>query len=676
MFLAARNHLKSGGAAVLLVGALLAGTASAATSPGAAVDAGRSASLGSTRAAPAAAPSGAQIDPALRGLSGPVSVIVTGDGVASEQSSAARTVGRLGGRVTQPLPIISGFAATMPADAVANLASVPGVRAITLNGKMHVQTDPAVDATTTDPAAAAPAAADPAAAAPTTPDPTAAASAPVDPTAAAPATDDSATANTASNDPASANPAPADPAAAAASATSTPPDPNTLPSVYRQVMGADALAGRGATGRGITVALVDTGVSSLPDVANSLVPIKDGAIGGIPANCVNLSGEPTCNDEYGHGTFLAGLISGNGAASNGAYRGTAPDAQVLSLKIAGPDGSADVSKVLAAIQWVVSFRDIYHIRVLNLSLGTDSTQSYRVDPLNYAVEAAWRNGIVVTVAASNRGPGASTISKPGDDPFVLTVGALDDKGTADQSDDTLPNFSSRGPTASDGLSKPDIAAPGAHLVSLASPGSTITTTYPSAMAAPYRRGSGTSMATAAVSGLIADMLSKNGALTPDQVKYALMSTARPTAATSDRLAVGSGLIDGAAALNAPMGSANQGVSGSDGRGSLDLSRGHAIVQTDDKPGVVLSGDTTAQLKPWSQQVQQWLGSTWAGSTWAGSTWAGSTWAGSTWAGSTWAGSTWAGSTWAGSTWAGSTWASAGFYGVSGEGSAFYGAWDQ
>jgi len=154
-----------------------------------------------------------------------------------------------------------------------------------------------------------------------------------------------------------------------------------------------------------------------------------------------------------------------------------------------------------------------------------------------------------------------------------------------------------------------------------------------------------------------------------------MTTARPTA-TSDRLAVGRGLIDGAAAIDAPEGSANQGVSGSSGRGSLDLSRGHAIVRTDDQRGVVISGDTTAQLKPWSQQVQQWLGSTWAGSTWAGSTWAGSTWAGSTWAGSTWAGSTWAGSTWAGSTWAGSTWASAGFYGVSGEGSAFYGAWDQ
>src|SRR4029077_8495310 len=134
------------------------------------------------------------------------------------------------------------------------------------------------------------------------------------------------------------------------------------------------------------------------------------------------------------------------------------------------------------------------------------------------VEKAWQAGIVVDVAASNRGPAAGTISDPANDPFVITVGAIDDRGTPGTGDDVLPNFTGRGPTASDGLSKPDVVAPGAHIVSLAAPGAAITTQFPSTMAAPYRRGSGTSMATAVVSGLVADMLSLQPALTPDRVK--------------------------------------------------------------------------------------------------------------------------------------------------------------
>src|SRR5581483_4354015 len=180
---------------------------------------------------------------------------------------------------------------------------------------------------------------------------------------------------------------------------------------------------------------------------------------------------------------------------------------------------------------------------LNLSLGTDSTQSYRIDPLDYAVEQAWKAGITVVVAASNRGPGAGTISKPADDPFVLTVGAVDDNGTVTTADDSVPDFSSRGPTAADGLAKPDVVAPGAHLVSLAAPGATITQEFPPVgMPAPYRRGSGTSFATGVVSGLVADMLSANPSWTPDRVKYALMSTAAPDA-SSDRMADGDGLGD-------------------------------------------------------------------------------------------------------------------------------------
>ncbi|MDQ1672597.1 MAG: serine protease AprX, partial [Frankiaceae bacterium] len=414
-------------------------------------------------------------------------------------------------------------------------------------------------------------------------------------------------------------------------------DPDSLPSVYRQVVGADTLAARGAQGSGVTVALIDTGVSPLPDVAGSVVRVTTGAPGGVPADCVNFSGESTCDDQYGHGTFLAGLMAGDGSASDGRYRGTAPAAKVLSLKLSGPDGSADVSKVLAAIQWVVSFRDTYGIKVLNLSLGTDSTQSYRLDPLNYAVEQAWKSGIVVAVAASNRGPGSATIAKPGDDPYVLTVGAVDDLGTAATSDDVLPDFSSHGPTAADGLAKPDVVASGAHLVSLAAPGSTISTQFPSSMPAPYRRGSGTSMATAAVSGLIADVLSADPSMSPDRVKFALTSTAHPTAST-DVQSVGSGLLDGGAALDAGPGLANQNLVASNGRGSLALSRGHMRVRQDHRGGdVVVGGEQTAQLPPQLAALPAWNGSSWTGSCWTGSSWTGNNWYGSSWTGSEWYG---------------------------------------
>src|SRR3954451_16241656 len=290
---------------------------------------------------------------------------------------------------------------------------------------------------------------------------------------------------------------------------------NNLPSVYTKETRADGLNKAGARGQGVTEALIDTGVSRLPDIADAIVDVATDPLGLTTKPCVNLSGEPGCADSYGHGTFMAGIIAGDGTSSGGKYVGAAPATKILSLKIAGASGAADVSTVIAAIQWVVTNRASYNIRVLNLSLGTDSTQSYTVDPLDYAVERAWDSGIVVDVAASNRGPAAYTISDPANDPFVITVGALDDKGTSGINDDVVPNFTGRGPTATDELPKPDVVAPGAHIASLAAPGAhivlvaapgpTITTQYASTMAAPSRRGPGTSMANAAVTGLVADL---------------------------------------------------------------------------------------------------------------------------------------------------------------------------
>jgi serine protease AprX len=496
-------------------------------------------------------------------------------------------VRRLGGQVTAALPIVAGFAATLPAAAVDQLARLAGVRAVTPDSRVRVQ------------------------------------------------------------------------AAAAGSG---------IRSVYPKAIKADAVWQRGITGRGVTVAVLDTGVASVPDLAGRLVQVRND-LTGQTTPCKNLSGELDCNDRYGHGTFIAGLIAGNGASSGGKWKGVAPEASILSVKAAGADGSADVSNILAAIQWVVSFKDRYNIRVLNLSLGTDSTQDWRVDPLNYAVERAWAAGMTVVVAASNNGPAAGTIAKPADDPWVITVGATDDRGTAGLSDDRLPDFSGRGPTAH-GLAKPDLAAPGAHVISLRAPGSTIDSRFPNYVDGSYRQGSGTSMATGVASGAAALMLQANPGFTPDRVKHALVATAKD-AASDDRMAVGAGVVDAnAAAFSAPAGLANQGLARSNGQGSLALSRGSVQVKTDNLLGTVLGPVLGATL---TAQLLLWNPTGYTGAPWLPSDWYLSTWEVNRWNRVSWYGNDWPGYSWHGSTWYGQGEDES--YGSSLPGSAWYGAWE-
>lgn len=448
----------------------------------------------------------------------------------------------------------------------------------------------------------------------------------------------------------------------------SPPEPN---SVYTKALDAERVWQAGYSGQGVTVAVVDTGISSVPDVAGRLLSVRND-ITGQTTPCMDLSGENSCTDTYGHGTFVGGIIAGNGAASNGLYSGVAPQANLLPVKVAGANGASDVSNVLAAIQWVVSFKSRYNIRVLNLSLSTDSTATYRSDPFNYAVERAWDAGIVVVVSASNRGPAAGTISKPGDDPLVITVGAVDDRGTPGVGDDELPDFTSRGPTPSDGLAKPDVVAPGAHLVSLRSIGSYVDRNS-TAMDGTYHRGSGTSFSAAAVSGVVALMLSRNPGMTPNQVKYALTHSARTLPGISDPMAVGAGEVDAyTATLNPPAGSANGGVVRSTGTGLLADSRGHVWVDT--LGGVAVTGELTAQLILWDPlgYTVGWNPTSWYLSTWALTPFLAVTWSAEDWPGRNWGGRNWGGGDWEGSTWGGTTQRRQ--YGQPVDGSVWYGAW--
>jgi serine protease AprX len=461
-------------------------------------------------------------------------------------------------------------------------------------------------------------------------------------------------------------------------ATPTTSSSTTVNHVLNREIGADELHARGLTGKGVRVAVVDTGISEHDDLRDRIVPVADPHDtnrhdGRATVGCVDFSGEDSCRDSYGHGTFMGGLVAGNGARSGGLYSGVAPQAELVSIKIAGRDGSADVSKVLAAIQWTVSFREQYGIRVLNLSLGTNSRAHYSTDPLNYAVQRAWRSGLVVVVAASNRGPDGETISKPADDPLVLTVGAVDDRETPATSDDRLPRFSGRGPTAH-GLAKPDVVAPGGRVIGLRAPGSTIEQVAPGGgIDDVYRRGSGTSMSAAVVSGLSALLLQAHPEWTPDRVKFALMSTAAKVN-VSDPLAVGRGLVHGPSALKAGAGLANAGVEGvvSDGSGRIDDSRGDVRVTSGcGDASCEVSGDDTSQ----GRLLNDFSNSAYTGD-WNGNSWYSSQWVsplGNSWYGNSWYGNSWYGNSWYGTE--GSDGSTDGtFFGRDLPGSAWYGVW--
>jgi serine protease AprX len=322
----------------------------------------------------------------------------------------------------------------------------------------------------------------------------------------------------------------------------TPDRPVSLTSANEDytvaVQADDAAAQFAQDGTGVGVAIIDSGVSDHPDLHNAA-----GASRVVYSQSF-VAGDTTTGDKYGHGTHVAGLIGGTGNASgvsNGyqaKYAGMAPNANIINLRVLDQNGSGTDSQVIAAIQQAIALKSTYNIRVINMSLGRPIFESYTLDPVCQAVEAAWQAGIVVVVAAGNNGRdnsmgthGFATIGAPGNDPAVITVGATRTKDTATRVDDAIASYSSKGPTLVDHLVKPDLVAPGNRLVSLRAWGSTLDTGYPQFKVSPasgyarYFRLSGTSMATPVVSGAVALMLQQNPSLTPDQVKARLMKTA-------------------------------------------------------------------------------------------------------------------------------------------------------
>ena len=432
------------------------------------------------------------------------------------------------------------------------------------------------------------------------------------------------------------------------------PANGTMQKVAETVTEATEAWKAGYTGEGVTVALVDTGVAPVDGLQTS------GKLLNGPDLSFDSQVAGANPDGYGHGTHLAGIIAGrsNDAPASIGYNsfkhssflGIAPDAQVLNMKVGSSNGAVDISQVLASIDWIVQHRNDngMNVRVLNLSFGTDSTQNYMVDPLAYAVELAWQKGIVVVVASGNDGS-QNSMRSPATDPFVIAVGAVNDYGTAKNSDDMVPSWSNCGSSSR----HVDIVAPGKSLVSLLAPGSDAATHTAAIVDGDKIKGSGTSQAAAVVSGAAAIILEKYPHYTPDQVKALLMQTATPFAGSTQCQGAGIINIDHAVSA-APIGASTQNYAYSDASGSLEAARGSFHIQ--DADGNVLTGEMDIMGTSWS-------GTSWSSTSWSGTSWSGGDWMGTSWSGTSWSGTSWSSTSWSGTSWSGTSWSSTSWSGI-------------
>ena len=382
----------------------------------------------------------------------------------------------------------------------------------------------------------------------------------------------------------------------------------------------------GLTGAGVTVAVVDSGVAAHPDLGSRLVAAIDFT---SPAPVVS---PVPLGDPGGHGTHVAGLIAGDGSASRGSYTGVAPGANVVDVRVIRADGTTDLSTVLRGLQWVLQNRHAYGIRVVNMSFGAVARTSYTQDVLATAAEVLTFAGIVVVVAAGNAGPASGTIATPAIDPYVVSIGALDDAGTVTTADDSLAAFSSRGPTI-DGIAKPDVVAPGRKMVSLRAPGSTLDLRYPERRIATdplldpsYFMLSGTSMAAPVVAGVAALLLQRDPTLTPGQIKYRLVASALrlPFGVTNE---TGAGMVNVAAAvasLDHSRGRTAFRITNAFANASFALLNGQPLVWND----LTYHGGVDSKGRSWG--AVGWGDITWDDITWENLSWESFQWLDITW----------------------------------------------
>ena len=381
---------------------------------------------------------------------------------------------------------------------------------------------------------------------------------------------------------------------------------STPDAAFPTLVGATLLHQEGITGRGVTVAVLDSGFLDIPAYEENTAGwrrIK--AQYDAFSNTVRTWGFVT-DDSYGHGSHVTGIIASSTRTSAGLYHGIAPDAGLVSVRAFDQNGGSTYATVIQAIGWVVANKARYGIRVLNASFGAPVGSWYWDDPMNQAIMKAWQAGIVVVVSAGNTGPGAMTVQAPANVPYVITVGAMTDNYTPpDGTDDYLATFSAAGPTY-EAFPKPDLVAPGGHDLSYIQRASNLGIQFPQYFIdnwSGYFRLSGTSQAAAVVSGVAALMLQANSALSPDDVKCGLMSTAQAGRTASGTIPYtifqqGAGLVTAWAAVH-------QGLTGCANNG-LDIAA--------DVAGTQHFGGTAAQDSNGNYYL---LDQTGAGTTWNG-----------------------------------------------------------
>ncbi|MEZ5221623.1 MAG: S8 family serine peptidase [Ilumatobacteraceae bacterium] len=457
-------------------------------------------------------------------------------------------------------------------------------------------------------------------------------------------------------------------------------DTGSLHAIAR-ITGADRLWEAGFTGQGVDVAVIDTGVARVPglDRPGKVLDGPDLSFDSVEPTLVS-------NDAFGHGTHMASIIAGSDVAPGTSWRrcrtctgrsaytdttkfvGIAPDARIINVKVGAHDGAVDVSQVIAAIDWVVQHRDDpgIDIRVLNLSFGTDSVQDPSLDPLVYAAEQAWKAGIVVVASSGNDGVAASGLAVPAASPAIIAVGASDPRGTIRTSDDSIPDFAQHG-NAGRGV---DVVAPGVSVIGLAVPGGFIDTQVGTGKVGDrFQRASGTSQATAVVSGLVALVISRHPTATPDMVKAYLTGSAehvryrwdrgsRRHRVSPDRWDAGAGSAHvGGRTKMTPVPSV---VPAGTGLGSLEAARGSYHV-TDGTTELV--GEIDIFGAPWdpaawtvlSATGTAWTGGVWNGTVWSGDGWGADGWIDVPWTGTDWTGSPWDGGRWKDAIWDGGRW---------------------
>jgi len=437
-------------------------------------------------------------------------------------------------------------------------------------------------------------------------------------------------------------------------------DTSKLATSYPLSIRADRAWAQGYTGKGVGVAVIDTGIAGrLPDFQVS----RSDSTSRVVASAVVNPAATRAGDSFGHGTHIAGLIAGNGTNRpatdplSGKYIGVAPEANLIDVKIADENGDATVLDVIDGLQFAVDHRADYNIRVVNLSLKSTSAESYRTDPLDAAAEAAWNSGIVVVAAAGNGGSGSDSVSyAPANDPYVITVGAVDDEGNKGTGNDLMTTWSSRGVTE-DGFVKPDVPSPGARIVSTIAPGSVYTQLCPSCVTdGAYFRVGGTSMAAALVSGQVADALQANPGWSPNQVKAQVVNRSRPVKNWNAQLVDGEGTVQN-----------NGDAEVRGGEASLDKVLNTSIASTansgltpnnliDPATGQIDYSRASWSRASWSDAIDP-LRASWSRASWSRASWSRASWSATaqtctdleraSWSRASWSRASWSRASWSG-----------------------------